>query len=1091
MIRISKIFPIEYNGMVEKQKNTIQNLINTYDVVIFMARKAICFYKALLANGEIVYNNECLVLSSRVITFNVLKILENKSVAIVDDVVVRGKSIKFVNDILKDAGIDADIYVMAWEKGSKDVDALVNHMIDVPQYMDEVCIDQLSNLITKYIYLSGIPYNIDQPIYKIRFSNKNDCEDFLHGNRCINISDGAQKKHGIENYSIHFRYDTVGDGKLLKIPYENILLKIRLTYNKENADIQAVPFVLLPELAVSDVDYMFSKLVGEKYDILIFNKNNSFQIENKLKVIQYILAECFMEVFVEHQNLECVKKDICNEKIIFTETINTIKIIKKEFLRFNFHKYNTIDFFYNYSSMENSFSMFYDLIFDPSTKNDKVYFDGYGNEIKDAVFTLYSIENVLHAFDISVDKYTISCILDVMIDKGVLIPSIVHTQDGGIIRGYKNGEIFKLQRYGINLFHYMLFQYYEVIERNIGRTEFEKLCVLFFKKTAYSERLFDPVNNFEDDCYSIAYSKFGPMLSNCEKKYSVNYKSALVDQMITDARVHELGEGKVYSVNQTSAPTNSRWEGIANDFAYDYYQLYTAFRKLNNENEDKTYINRYRDLLTLLAIGPEKRNQFISLIAELNLFVRIDLNQELDEIINSMHSYYCNNEVYPNIKKYIGIMDGIDSGLWKYCCYINENLMDDFFIKIRKIDPNVRHIKSNYLKWISSEDVNQEYDVLLNKCGRLLFEIAYTYEEIYNKVKEKDSEEFEHCEKLQHLNMGENVFEGLKEKIKDRYIEFTTDQALRDFQIMKKEAEFLIDECDLCLDKETVPRQSVFKNLYVVYDPEHQLQTKQKQIIVKANSKISKIHDCFIINASKNEDIDIFNNIYIKYLKENKSVAFFHCLFENEYDGITINGLKARGRNFVTLIDTVIEKLNLINNGRYVSEYQYFTICDAEGNNRIENVSWLKKLSSEEVSGEYFVSTFYILDEFEEDKRMEEKNMYINNFTGSNQKFNFQQGDNNQVLQVNKFHNITWNDISKSIDNIDASVLKKKNEEAEQLMNEIKKLNEDVVNNDGKKDIISKIKDLCKMLGKGIITEVLPDLLIKVAEGEIKIPWLN
>ena len=58
MVTMSKpefadIFSGEFLGYVTKYRERIQKILNEYEVVIFMARKAICFYKAMKLNKEL------------------------------------------------------------------------------------------------------------------------------------------------------------------------------------------------------------------------------------------------------------------------------------------------------------------------------------------------------------------------------------------------------------------------------------------------------------------------------------------------------------------------------------------------------------------------------------------------------------------------------------------------------------------------------------------------------------------------------------------------------------------------------------------------------------------------------------------------------------------------------------------------------------------------------------------------------------------------------------------------------------------------------------------------------------------------------
>lgn len=203
----------------------------SYDVVIFMARKAICLYKALLENKEIEINYGCRVISSRVITFNIAPILKGKRIAVVDDVVVKGKSISFVMSCLNAMDMDADVYVMAYEKESEDSKGINQYVVNAPQYLDNEGVNQFSNYITKYINLSGITYNIDFPVFKIMLSDE-ERSHFFEINHCQNLTDGVLRGVGNERYVLHLQEQNNKCHEILGIEGE-LITKIRFYYNHQ------------------------------------------------------------------------------------------------------------------------------------------------------------------------------------------------------------------------------------------------------------------------------------------------------------------------------------------------------------------------------------------------------------------------------------------------------------------------------------------------------------------------------------------------------------------------------------------------------------------------------------------------------------------------------------------------------------------------------------------------------------------------------------------------------------------------------------------------------------------------------------------
>ena len=73
-----EIFPNKYYQEVLKYKEQISELFVKYDVVIFMARKAICFYKAMVINEMLPIPKNCTIYSSRILTYSNLECLKEK-----------------------------------------------------------------------------------------------------------------------------------------------------------------------------------------------------------------------------------------------------------------------------------------------------------------------------------------------------------------------------------------------------------------------------------------------------------------------------------------------------------------------------------------------------------------------------------------------------------------------------------------------------------------------------------------------------------------------------------------------------------------------------------------------------------------------------------------------------------------------------------------------------------------------------------------------------------------------------------------------------------------------------------------------------
>ena len=111
ILSVPDIFPQKYSDIIQKYIKRLNTILSEYDAVIFMARKAICFYDSLIMQKEISKTPNCCIMSSRVLEYNVLKRFIGKKVALIDDVVVKGTSITTAMDNLEETGIEPDIKV--------------------------------------------------------------------------------------------------------------------------------------------------------------------------------------------------------------------------------------------------------------------------------------------------------------------------------------------------------------------------------------------------------------------------------------------------------------------------------------------------------------------------------------------------------------------------------------------------------------------------------------------------------------------------------------------------------------------------------------------------------------------------------------------------------------------------------------------------------------------------------------------------------------------------------------------------------------------------------------------------------------------
>lgn len=900
-VNFSDVFSVEYMEIITKYKSHIQKLLSMYDIVIFMARKAICFYKAMVVNGEIIPNEKCMVLSSRILSYNVIKKFKGKRIAIIDDVVVKGKSISYSKKIFEEEGIDVDVHFVACEKEFIEAASFKNSIKSPYIYLSDTNICQLSNYITEYIEASMIPYNVDQPIYSIEFENFDEYNRVFLSRNCIsNISDGLQKKNKIQNVLIHFNPTILKNIFGNDFDTENTYLKIRFMHRSDSLKLIAIPFVLLPEISYEKLDEVFGRLFKDKFDNYTICHNQMEEHENKLKILQYILSDILFCAYSEVFKSNSIVKNMENEIMQFA-----VELVEKSFVMDLCHYFSDWSYDEQIKGFESRFMLdryladAYDYIFDLSISNSN-YFDMRGNIQEQRIITIWDLISYIKKREGELfEKYAISSIIDILIDKGILVPSIVHGEKGSIIRGYKCGEIYNLTQKGIELFAYMLDQYAEIKQGiPIYKIELEKLCVLFFKNAAYRNRLFSISKTFDDDCFSICYSKFGPRVSRCSKKYKVESKSALAT--VLEERGNIYLDKEKYKINASSVPKNNKWKIIADNFALSYYHLYLCFEEKIVRNQ---YVHTYNDFLTLLAIGSGQKNQMFSLIAELFLMTRIEISSSLSEILDEMDKYSYRKK--PSDKQqYQGIMDGIGSGLWKYSCFCLDGLMDSIFIAAAKKQSDIRFIKEEYLTDTDENDENPIFAELIDECGYLLYEIAYLFNYAQKKLKKTGTDMNKIFRKSAFYN---KKFKIMRNAIKVNCEKWSDEELINNFNELQKRALALVNKCDLCIEEAAFNLVMTHNNVCVIFPHQFDLVRIGNEINLNSHIENDLIGKCVFSRYDTKKDFEQqlteLMNIY-KITKKNVSLIFINT--EHSYEGIFEGYHSATGDYFKKLVKKIL-----------------------------------------------------------------------------------------------------------------------------------------------------------------------------------------
>lgn len=876
-IPLSKIFGGEYLRIITNYCNTIQQILNSYDTAVFMARKAICFYQSMVIN-KLITPTKCEIVSSRVLDYNILYKFADRKIAIIDDVVVKGVTLDKVLSEFSRNNLSADVYVAACEE--KIAAKLLNntsHTISKKfVYLDASEIYLFSGLITEYIELSMCPFNIDQPIYEASSIYTPTIFSTLGYTSYLNITSGLQKKYDITSKVFYFRYDFSDDATINSI-LQNSILKIRLLYNKDR--IIALPFVLFPELSLAELNLLYEYIMREDICDLLYSDNDYLFYENKLNFVSSFFSDLlFKDVFGDNYFERCNYIDYYQfffstsqvygsrlESLLENSQNRKTSIVSVDFDSFSFPEHVG-------SAMKHIAKI--DI-------NKQLYYNHLNKKVDDIIITYDFLNDKLAKTDIH--WYEVSSIVDVLIDRGMIVPFIVHTNQG-IIRAYKLGEYSKLTRVQLEAFVAMLYKYQTLINNNLGKIEFEKLCVLFFNQ-GIRQKIFDQQTEYDEDCYSICYSLYGPRVSDSDKVYRVASDSALITDFLENELIRK--QNNTYCINPLFVrASNYDLERFAVTFALQYSMVRKLFDQVKQQEKEERatgnnktlwnqYVHTYSQYLTLCAVGNSRKNQFLSLCAELFQVTLID---------DTFFDFSATNR-----KRINKIISGINSGLWKYFCYKNDALNKTNFEIYKKSETVAAVIGSSMAP--VREDRNPALDMMIDEAGGLLFNVAFFINNVVQKLNKMSYFSDYTCMESELAedtsDYSKNIFSvyyyklfvderhSIEENVKELY---ASAQYISEYKTIlasfRQRCRFILDYCELFLTSVT-PEYDCFKKMIVLYAPKKNLPTMISNTTEIVIEKVTSPSECKVFILP---DRETGNSILTNLLNETFDLENIHYL---------------------------------------------------------------------------------------------------------------------------------------------------------------------------------------------------------------------
>ena len=793
-----ELFPPEYRNLIQQYIENLQKIFQEYKVVIFMARKAICFYKSLIIGGFIEKPQNCEVFSSRILTYDIFNKLKGKKIILVDDIIKEGKSISDALEILSDNNLKAHIYIMARRKINKNEDLLRNENI-IETFIEMVEEDrlQLSKYIADFIEANMCPYNIDQPIYRLLFSDDKIVADFIKKHNLINTSNEQKRKHGIESYVLEIPNEYFKDPSLK----DNVeLCKIRflhMKYHNKNVFL-AIPFVLFSEMENKNLETAFSRYNNEQIRQFINNKNDIIIRENKLKIIHFVSSSKMMDAFIhmnENNDTQWKRLDSNDAYVFSRDILHIINKVEDIFAFSDTDFMNDSNFVCEFKQNE-YLSLTYDFIYSNEKRNND-YCNSDGEVIpSDKLLILLNLKRyIISKINGEFNNLLFSNVIDVLIDKGLIIPSVVHHRlNPTIIRAYKYGEIYSLNEKHFKLFTYALCEYLNEIGKDrLRKTEFEKLCVLFFKEAENGVLDYSKASGNEDE-FSICYSKFGPRVSTSKPIYSADEDSTLASKLITLKLIElkSIDAEKVYTIPKIAKEVieNQSWLIKAQIFSTRYALLYKDLFEGSGEEilfdeVRNMHMRTYLEFLIMLSIGLNKKNQLLSLLAEIYLIDTTEITMK---------------NIEQTLKDYRRILDGLISGMWKYMCYAQkEHPLQKVYNKLRS-----NHKTKQLSLSISIGDIfnlnpdvdkNTLIEPMIEEAGKLIFSFVYSIWFMFEKhgIKYYEHKKDVDLKKTKKREFFYDKLEPLRKSVEEQIKSNNNEQDLKTLQNLKSDAKKILD----------------------------------------------------------------------------------------------------------------------------------------------------------------------------------------------------------------------------------------------------------------------------------------------------------
>lgn len=436
-------FSDEFRSVIDRFIESLEAVIQSYDYVVLVARKAVCLYYALRLNGYCRHaSSRTRIVSSRALEFGFMGRLEGSSVAIVDDVVLTGKSMEDAVDDVRRLGGVPDIYVAALS-ANYSTRALEGLYLQAARRLRSKDAFRLSREVVGYIQAAGVTLNIDQPVFKIQL----DTPPALTPPLWLDVTTPSQREADLAGATILFD----ANGALGDIPGSHgAVLKARAQYSIPDRKLSIIPFVLLGPVGGRGARRLLSATVGTE---LIRELSKSSGRGDKrflrcsIRLARYALSIQLGKAVMETMGWgNCEYPDLESEMMLFGRTVSG------DFLFEALPGIVSGDQVVVCNERDSAMlgtamgAMMGKLVTARAgTLSGDILSD---RELADpsAVTLNELISSVRDAVGGERDALLASASLDLLVDGGLLVPCLRRGRiDGKVQRAYKGGEVFRLK----------------------------------------------------------------------------------------------------------------------------------------------------------------------------------------------------------------------------------------------------------------------------------------------------------------------------------------------------------------------------------------------------------------------------------------------------------------------------------------------------------------------------------------------------------------------------------------------------------------------------------------------------------------------